>query len=56
MKIYINEPPRTKGNPEARITALTDWLSEVIMTLNTGLCNIGEENLGEELRRKLEEK
>ena len=54
MKIYINEPPSFAGTPNARIDALTEWLSEVAAKLNLGLQNIGEENLSEELSRKLD--
>lgn len=54
MKIYINEPPVAHGDANARIDALTDWLSEVAAKLNVGLQSIGEENLSEELRRKLD--
>ena len=55
MKIYISEPPIVRGDADARIDALTDWLSEVVSKLNMGLQNIGEENLSEELRKILEE-
>ena len=55
MKIYLSEPPAVSGNADARIDALTRWLSEVAVQLNVGLQNIGKENLCEELRKKLEE-
>ncbi len=54
MNIYINEPPRGGKNSDDRIDALTDWLYDVAVKLNLGFRHIGEENLSEELRKKLE--
>ncbi len=54
MKIYINEPPRGGKNNSDRIDALTDWLYDVTVKLNMGFRHIGEENLSEELKKKLE--
>ena len=54
MKVYITEPPKVDGTPDEKINVISEWLSELSVTLNMCLRNLGEENLSEELRRKLE--
>ncbi len=56
MKVQLPRPPVLTNGGDEELRRLSGWLSALSDTLNAAFCSIGEENMNNTVKEKLNER